>query len=682
MKLMSVIGTGASALLLVIVAMSYFGTGAIQESQRSTVTLMWTLTGVAAVLIIGLLQFVRQSLIIPLDKMARVASQVANGEKTSFSIGACCDEFSQVLHSFELIASNQSSNIELAQAIADGKLDDDSTQNIAQDDLGKALSHIRDSVKQVSTQLDFVADASVRGHLEKRADKSGFKGEYVEMVDSVNQISETLVGHLDDVPTPIMIVGTEFDVLYINKIGAQLNGVTQAHMRGNKCYNFFKTSQCQTEECSCRRAMVDKRLSSNNTDAHPNGMDLEIEYTGVPFKDKDGNVIGALEVVLDQTAVVNAQRVAEKQSKYQSIEVDKLSDVLKKIADGDLSVTYEVAEADEDTAEIRGAFSEVGDSLGEALTSLNELLTQVAMAVDQVSSGSQQVSSASQSLSQGANEQASSLEEVSSSITQIGAQSQQNSENATQVGQLSAATSSSAANSQEKMEGMLAAMAEINDSSKEVEKIIKVIDEIAFQTNLLALNAAVEAARAGVHGKGFAVVAEEVRNLAQRSAKAANETTTLIEGSTQKTSRGTTIAEETAGSLNEIVDSISKVNDLVDEITAASREQAQGVGEVQKAMGEIDSVTQNTAANAEESAAASEELSGQAVQLAELLKRFKLTDLVVTNTRSTVAEFNTSAMRKQSNGHPDENGHGGELLPVGEPVEETISLDDGDFGQF
>jgi methyl-accepting chemotaxis protein len=238
---------------------------------------------------------------------------------------------------------------------------------------------------------------------------------------------------------------------------------------------------------------------------------------------------------------------------------------------------------------------------------------------EQVASASNQVSSASQSLAQGATEQAAGLEETSSSLEEMSAMTKQNADNAQQASILALEAKKAAGNGAEAMERMSKAIMDIQKSSGQTAKIIRVIDEIAFQTNLLALNAAVEAARAGEAGKGFAVVAEEVRNLARRSAEAAKNTSAMIEESVRNSKSGVDIAAEVGKILTEIVGTIGKTTDLVAEIAAASQEQARGVDQVNTAVSQMDKVTQQNAANAEESASASEELSSQAASMKDMV---------------------------------------------------------------
>jgi methyl-accepting chemotaxis protein len=296
--------------------------------------------------------------------------------------------------------------------------------------------------------------------------------------------------------------------------------------------------------------------------------------------------------------------------------IGDISHVLDQMSSGNLDV--------ETSGDYRGEFVQIKNALNQIINAFNEVLANINKSAEQVAAGSRQVSNASQALSQGSTEQASSIEELSASITEIASQTRQNAANANSANEISNSAANNASKGNEQMKGMLNSMTDINESSANISKIIKVIDEIAFQTNILALNAAVEAARAGQHGKGFAVVAEEVRNLAARSANAAKETTALIEGSIEKVEAGTTIANETANALDKIVGDVEKASSLVASIANASNEQATGIAQINKGIEQVSSVIQNNSATAEESAAASEELSSQAELLKEMVSKFRL----------------------------------------------------------
>ena len=271
-----------------------------------------------------------------------------------------------------------------------------------------------------------------------------------------------------------------------------------------------------------------------------------------------------------------------------------------------------------------GVYNALLQSIRDVRDTLSSTLAQINESSDQVAIGANQVSAGAQALSQGATEQASSVQELAATISEISSAINHNAENAKGASEKSNTVKDRAAEGSKQMQEMLAAMGEISDSSNEIGKIVKTIEDIAFQTNILALNAAVEAARVGSAGKGFAVVADEVRNLASKSADASKNTSFLIDRSLQAVENGSNIANETAASLGEIVEGIDEVTAAVDEISEASNNQATSVGQVSQGIDQISAVVQNNSATAEQSAAASEELSGQAQMLKNLVGQFNL----------------------------------------------------------
>ena len=385
---------------------------------------------------------------------------------------------------------------------------------------------------------------------------------------------------------------------------------------------------------------------------------------------------GHLGIRLNMMQVDEIGQMARSMDSFsQSLESDVVGS-LEKMAAGNLA--FKVSPKD-DYDVIRGALVKTGNEL-------NALMEQIDGATDQMASGAGQVTDSSQSLSQGATQQATSLEEVASSLIQMASQTRTNAENANQANNLAVQARDAAGKGNTQMQDMVTAMAEINDASQKISRIIKVIDEIAFQTNLLALNAAVEAARAGKHGKGFAVVAEEVRSLAARSAKAAKETEALIEGSVEKVANGSEIANQTAGALDDIGKSIIQVSELIKEIASASNEQAEGISQVNKGLNQIDLVTQQNTALAEESAAAAEELASQAAQLQEMLDRFTLK-----GTRSSKKQEPRQSSQWQlpeptidmgNEPEPVEEQRFAEKEPPPTDYNKVIALDDKEFGKY
>ena len=464
--------------------------------------------------------------------------------------------------------------------------------------------------------------------------------------------SSVLKTALDNASTNMMLADADRRITYVNKSVQQMLKSNEAKIRealpnfsadnlvGTNIDGFHKNPHHQS-------SMLEKLAKTYETQIRVSS--LVFDLIANPIFDDKGEKLGFSVEWKDVTQQVRAQEEIQNliqqasqgkldqridSSQYSGFlatvanSLNQLIDTVKEPIDEIIRVTSEQSKNNLTARiekEFAGQFSVAKDAINVASDNMNSVLNQAVSVVKQVSGSVSQLRSSSQSLAAGAEEQSSAIEEVSSNLAETDSQVSSNAENANIASQLSTETASIATDGQNKMSELVSAMQAIANSSDDITKIIKVIDDIAFQTNLLALNAAVEAARAGQHGKGFAVVAQEVRNLAGRSAKAAKETADLIDSSSRRVKDGVVMADNTASVLGSIVTNVLKVKDVVAEIAAASHEQTNGITEINKAINQVSIAASASSQQSMELASASDQLASLTEQLQQEIGRFELT---------------------------------------------------------
>ena len=470
--------------------------------------------------------------------------------------------------------------------------------------------------------------------------------EFANAINSILTKIQMQSEMLNNLPTPVLAMDTDFNITYINKIGANLIGKDQATLTGLKCYDQMKTDDCQTERCACSIAMREDKLVSSETIANPgNNKDLPIYYTGKTTRDNEGNVIGAVEFVADLTPTKEKEKYLDESTK-------RLHKVMEQVSHGDMTVYLEP----EGKSEI---VDSLFNSMNQMVLNIKQIIQQVAEAVDSTMSVSTQIAASVEEMSAGAEELnnqthaiATSIDEMTKTIietTQNTSSAASSARDAGTIADEGGRVVNKAVNGMETISNVVSHAAEkiieLGNNSDKIGEIIEVINEIAEQTNLLALNAAIEAARAGEHGRGFAVVADEVRKLSERTSSATKEIADMVQEiqsytkqavssineGTEEVREGKDLAQKAGEAISNIVEKTNIVVDEISQVATASEEQSSTSEQVSQNIVMINNVSSETLIGIQQVATATYELNQMTENLQEILKQFKMDSQSATN---------------------------------------------------